>query len=290
MPQGFERPQALVSTQWLAERLADPDLRIYDCTVHLPPDPPRIYKIVGGRPGYDAGHIPGADFLDLQFELSDPDAGLDFMLPSPARFADAMSRHGLGPRQTAVLYAQASPMWATRAWWMLRAMGFDRACVLDGGLTKWKAEGRALSTEPARYPPGRFEARPRTGAMADSSTVQAALGDPGICILSARSRELFEGTTYDYGRRGRIPGSVNVPAGSLVDETQAFLPAERLRAAFAAVGVVSGRRVIAYCGAGIAATSDAFALHLLGHDDVAVYDASMSEWSSDPSLPMETGR
>lgn len=282
--------QPLVSTEWLSQRLGDPQLRVYDCTVHLPPDPPRIYKIVSGRPGYDAGHIPGAGFLDLQHELSDPDAGLDFMLPTPGRFAEAMSRRGLGSGHTAVLYAQGSPMWATRAWWMLRAMGFDRACVLDGGLAKWKAEGRPLSTEPARHPPARFEARPRPGPMADKSAVRRALGDPSVCLLSARSRELFEGTTYDYGRRGRIPGSVNVPAGSLVDERQAYLPRERLRALFEAAGVEPGRRVIAYCGAGIAATSDAFALHLLGHDDVAVYDGSISDWSRDPDLPMETGR
>ncbi len=195
MTQGFARPEPLVSTEWLAERLGEPELRIYDCTVHLLPDPPRIYKVVGGRADYDKGHIPGAGFIDLQEDLSEPDPKLRFMMAKPERFAEAMSRRGLGSGHTAVLYAQGSPMWATRAWWMLRAMGFDRARVLDGGLTKWKAEGRPLSTEPARYPPARFEARPRPELMADKSTVRRALGDPSVCLLSARSRELFEGAT-----------------------------------------------------------------------------------------------
>jgi thiosulfate/3-mercaptopyruvate sulfurtransferase len=290
MAQGFVRPGALVSTQWLAERLGDPELRIYDPTVHLLPDPPRIYKVVSGRGDYDKGHIPGADFLDLQEELSEPHPRLKFMMASPERFAAAMSRHGLGPKHTAVIYSQTNPQWATRLWWMLRAMGFDRAHVLDGGLTKWKAEGRPLSTEPARYPPARFEARPRPGLFVGKDEVRRAIGDGAVCTLNALRRELHDGSAkVNYGRPGRIPGSVNVPSVELVDEQQAYLPPERLRAAFEGAGVSPGRKVLAYCGGGIAATSDVFVLHMLGYDDLAVYDASMTEWANDPSLPMEAG-
>lgn len=290
MPQGFRRPEPLVSTQWLADRLGDPDLRIYDATVHLLPDPPRIYKVVGGRADYDKGHIPGADFLDLQEELSEPHPKLRFMMATPERFAVAMSRHGLGAKQTAVVYSQTNPQWATRLWWMLRAMGFDRAHVLDGGLTKWKAEGRPLSTEPARYPPARFEAKPRPGLFVGKEAVKGAIGDGAVCALNALRRELHDGSSkVNYGRPGRIPGSVNVPSVALVDEKQAYLPAEKLRALFAGAGVEPGKRVLAYCGGGIAATSDVFVLHMLGFDDLAVYDASMTEWANDPTLPMEAG-
>jgi thiosulfate/3-mercaptopyruvate sulfurtransferase len=287
---GFARPESLVSTQWLADRLGDPELRIYDPTVHLLPDPPRIYTVVSGRGDYEKGHIPGADFLDLQDELSEPHPRLKFMMASPERFAAAMSRHGLGPKHTAVIYSQTNPQWATRLWWMLRAMGFDGARVLDGGLTKWKAEGRPLSTEPARYPPARFEARPRPGLFVGKDEVRRALGDGAVCTLNALRRELHDGSAkVNYGRPGRIPGSVNVPSVELVDEQQAYLPAERLRAAFEGAGVAPGKKVLAYCGGGIAATSDVFVLHMLGYDDLAVYDASMTEWANDPSLPMEAG-
>lgn len=289
MAEGFARPEPLVSTEWLAARLRDPELRIYDCTTHLLPDPPRIYKVVSGRADYDKGHIPGADFIELQDELSEPHPKLRFMLPAPERFAAAMSRHGLGPKQTAVLYSQTNPQWATRVWWMLRAMGFDRAHVLDGGLAKWKAEGRPLSTEPANYPRARFEARPRPGLFVGKDEVKAAIGDGAVCTLNALRRELHDGSAkVNYGRPGRIPGSVNVPSVALVDENQAYLPAEKLRALFEGAGVKPEKRVLAYCGGGIAATSDVFVLHMLGYQDLAVYDASMSEWANDPSLPMET--
>ena len=290
MTQGFARPEPLVSTEWLAQRLGEPELRIYDCTVHLLPDPPRIYKVVGGRADYEKGHIPGAGFIDLQEDLSEPDPKLRFMMAGPERFAAAMSRHGLGPQQTAVLYSQTNPQWATRVWWMLRAMGFDRAHVLDGGLTKWKAEGRPLSTEPATYPQARFEAKPRPGLLVGKEQVEKAIGDGAVCTLNALRRELHDGSAkVNYGRPGRIPGSVNVPSVALVDERQAYLPADKLRALFQGAGVAPDKRVLAYCGGGIAATSDVFVLHMLGYDDLAVYDASMSEWAADPRLPMEAG-
>lgn len=290
MGEGFARPEPLVSTEWLAARLGDPEIRIYDCTTHLLPDPPRVYKVVSGRADYEKGHIPGADFIDLQEELSEPHPTLRFMMPSPERFAAAMSRHGLGPEHRAVLYSQTNPQWATRVWWMLRAMGFDRAHVLDGGLTKWKAEGRPLSTEPPAYPPAKFEARPRPGLFVGKDEVKAAIGDGATCTLNALRRELHDGSAkVNYGRPGRIPGSVNVPSVALVDDKQAYLPPERLRALFEGAGATRDKRVLAYCGGGIAATSDAFVLHMLGYDDLAVYDASMSEWANDPSLPMEVG-
>jgi len=287
-------PDALISTDDLAARLAQPGLRIYDCTTYLePPDPGSDdpYKAVAGWKTFVAGHIPGADFLDLQAELSAPDTKLKFMMPPPEHLARALCRHGLGDDARVVLYSIGTMMWATRVWWMLRALGFDGAAVLDGGFDRWQAEGRAIETgEPRGYPPARFTPRPHPGRFVDKSAVKAAIGDPGTVTVNALGPQFHQGLEPSrYGRPGRVPGSVNVPAANLVDPaTKRFVsPADAL-AQFAAAGIAPDRRVIAYCGGGISATIDLFLLHQLGFDDLTLYDGSMGEWAKDPSLPIET--
>jgi thiosulfate/3-mercaptopyruvate sulfurtransferase len=205
--------------------------------------------------------------------------------------AASMARLGVGEGTRVVLYDRSLNMWAARVWWMLRAVGFGDAAVLNGGWRRWTVEGRPTSTEPCTYPPARFVARPRPDLFVDKSAVLAGLGGRETCILNALSEAQHKGTGgVTYGRAGRIAGSANVPAQSLVDPaTHAYLPAAVLRERFAAAGVLEAGRVITYCGGGIAASSDAFVLTLLGHDHVSVYDASLSEWAADPSLPMETG-
>jgi thiosulfate/3-mercaptopyruvate sulfurtransferase len=169
-------------------------------------------------------------------------------------------------------------------------MGFDDAAVLDGGLTKWKAEGRPLSAEAARYPARKFVPHPRPELFVGKQAVKDSLGASGVCMLNALSADEHTGRSSRTLRPGRIPGSGNVPAMSLVDRaTGAYLPPETLREKFRDVGALAGGRVVTYCGGGIAATSAAFTLVRLGASQVAVYDGSMVEWSSDPSLPMETG-
>jgi len=284
-------PQHLVETDWLAAHLADPDLRIFDCTTYLDPDPVNTYSVRSGRPEWAQGHIPGAGHLDLQGELSDAASPLRFTMPTAEQFAAAMSRHGVGDGTRVVLYSAGSVMWAARIWWMLRAFGFDAAAVLDGGLDKWKAEGRALSTAPPHHGPARFVAHPRPELIATKGQVAAAVRDGRTCIVNALTarQHTAEGGVH-YGRPGRIAGSVNVPAHRLVDaETKVFLSAGDLAAMFAETGVVEAGKVITYCGGGIAASADAFVLTLLGHDNVAVYDGSLSEWAKDPAAPMETG-
>jgi thiosulfate/3-mercaptopyruvate sulfurtransferase len=284
-------PDLLVETPWLAERLGEPDLRVLECTVFLHPDPAGGYRAESGRAAWAAGHIPASGFVDLTDELSDRTSPFRFMMPSPPAIAEVMSRQGVGEASRVVLYDRAMNMWATRVWWMLRAVGFDAAAVLNGGWRKWTAEGRPVSTDVAVHEPARFVARPRPGLFAGKEEVRAACDDPGTCIVNALTEEQHHGTGgVTYGRPGRIPGSVNVPARSLVDpRTHAYLPADVLRARLAAVGATEAGRVITYCGGGIAASSDAFVLTLLGHRQVAVYDASLSEWATDPALPMEVG-
>ena len=284
-------PPLLVETDWLAAHLADPDLRIFDGTTYLDPDPVRVYTVRSGRPDWERGHIPGAGHLDLQGELSDTASPLRFTMPPAGEFAAVMSRHGVGEGTRVVLYSAGSIIWATRIWWMLRAFGFDAAAVLNGGLDKWQAEGRPLSTEPSRHAPARFVARPRPELIATTAEVAAAIGDGRTAIVNALTARQHTGEGgVHYGRPGRITGSVNVPAHRLVDaQTKAFRPAGDLAALFAAAGADGAERVITYCGGGIAASADAFVLTMLGHSRVAVYDGSLSEWANDLAAPMETG-
>jgi thiosulfate/3-mercaptopyruvate sulfurtransferase len=285
-----EHPEYLVQTDWLAEHLHDPSLRVLECTTILHPMPDGGYRAESGRATWAAGHIPRSGFADLTGELSDSTSSLRFMMPPAEQLAAAMGKLGVGEGTRVVLYDRAVNMWAARVWWMLRAVGFDNAAILNGGWRKWTLEGRPVSTEPCNYPPAKLVARPRPQVFADKSAVLAGVGDTATCILNALTEEQHRGSGgVHYGRPGRIAGSVNVAARSLVDSTHAYLPLDELRKRFAASGALASGRVITYCGGGIAASSDAFVLAMLGHDNVAVYDASLSEWATDRSLPMETG-
>ncbi len=288
----YRNPDAIIETGWLAGNLDDPKLRIFDCTTHLrhATEPGQPYRVESGRADYERGHIPGAGYLDLKGELSEADAPFRFMLPSAEQFAAAMSAHGVGEGVRVVLYSTGNPQWATRIWWMLRAFGFDRAAVLNGGWAKWQAEGRPTSTDPAIPSTADFTARPRPGLFVGPGAVKDAIGDAAICTINALSPELHRGDSARYGRPGRIPGSTNVPAASLLDPADnTFLAAEAVAAHFSNAGATPDNKVIAYCGGGIAATLDAFLLHQLGYTDIAVYDESMSQWATDESLPIETG-
>jgi len=279
---------ALVSTSWLASQLGHPDLRILDCTVLLTPQPGGGIAVESGRAAWEQAHIPGSAFADLATDLSDPDSPLRFTLPTAARFAEAMGRLGIGDGHRVVLYDSRVNMWAARVWWMLRAFGFDDAAILDGGWRAWTTDGRPTSTDVPDWPPAEFVARPRSGLFVGKDAVRAALDDGRSCVVNALDRAQHRGETQPYARPGHIPGSLNVPAVELVDgATHRYRPLDELGAAFAEVAGRGGR-VITYCGGGIAASSDAFVLHLLGRDDIAVYDNSLNEWATDPDLPMET--
>jgi thiosulfate/3-mercaptopyruvate sulfurtransferase len=282
-------PTTLVSTDWLASNLEHAALRIFDCSVALVP------AGAGVRPescmsAWAQAHIPGSGYADLLGHLSDRSSPLPVMMPPAAQFAAAMSAYGVGPESSVVLYDNGPHTWATRVWWMLRAMGFDNVAVLDGGMKKWLSEGRPTSSLPCHYPPAHFEARPRPNTFVGKHDVLAAIGDKGVRLINALSADEHRGTVSRTARPGRIPGSGNVPAGSLLEPTSGtFRPLPQLREQFSAQEALDGRKVITYCGGGIAATSAAFTLVRLGATEVAVYDGSLSEWSQDASLPMESG-
>ena len=291
MAEGFAHPEFLVETEALQARLGDSNLVVLDCTTHLIPDPKITYTVKPGREDFEKGHIPGAQFVDLQGDLSTKHPKLRFMMPGPEEFAAAMGRFGVGDKSRIVLYSTTTPQWAARVWWMSRNYGFDNAAVLNGGFQKWAREGRPVETGPARpRPAGKFLVAEDRKLMVGKEAVKGAIGDAATCTINALSREQHTGSGGNtYGRPGRIAGSVNVPAASLIDaNTGAFLSATEIRTKFDAAGAF-GKRAITYCGGGIAASTDALALVMLGHPDVRLYDASMSEWAPDPSLPMETG-
>ena len=290
MPNDRPQPGFLVDTAWLAANIGAPGLVILDATTHLLPRPDRPYDVVSGRADFEAGHISGARFADIDNDLSDPaqKPPLHFTLPPAGRFAAGVGALGVDNQSHLICYATANHWWATRLWWMFRAFGYHRVSVLDGGFQKWHAEGRQVETGPAAVPvPRHFDAAFHPELVVDRRSVLAAIGAEGICTVNALRPEQHrgEGGTR-YGRPGHIAGSVNVPAVDLVAADNTFKPLDELRRLLAEP--LAAPTVITYCGGGIAATSATLALTMLGHRDVRLYDASLSEWAPDPSLPMAT--
>ena len=285
---------ALIDAQTLSAHLDAPGLRVYDATVQLlRPEGGGPYTVLSGREDYERAHVPGAAFADVAVELADPDAAFPFTVPSAARFAAAAGRLGIGEGVHVVAYSQDVPMWATRLWWLLRHFGFDAVSVLDGGLPAWRAAGGELSGEPASYPPARFVARERHDDLAMRADVEALLAGDGeaCCLVNALTPPVFRGEgPGSQPRPGRIPGSVNVPWTEIVDpQTNRFRGVAEIGAAFARAGADGGTPVISYCGGGISATVDLFALALLGREGARLYDGSLNEWAADPALPLEVG-
>ena len=285
----FEHPEYLVSTDWLAAHLDDPDVRVFESTVFLRPRDGGGYRVESGRAEYESGHIPGAGYLDLQADFSDNSQRLRFMMPSAEEFAAAAGRHGISETSKLVLYDRLGSMWAARLWWMFQSMGCKSAAVLDGGWSRWSSEGRETSTDEATYAPATFTPTEDAARFADLAEVNAFVESGGSCLINALGRDQHSGADggRTYGRAGHIPGSTNVPAMELIDpDTGLYRSSGDLAEMFASVAPDKSQRVVTYCGGGIAASNDALVLSLLGYEDVAVYDASMSEYASDESLPL----
>ena len=287
----------LVDADWLSSHLAEPNLRIYDCTTHLihqsDPALPGPYRVQSGLKDCLKEHIPGAAFIDLQEDLSDTNSNLRFTCPDNGQLLQAFATLGVGDESQVVLYSQTTPQWATRIWWLLRIAGFDNARVLDGGLTKWKLEQRPVSNQQTTYTPTQLTTTPRTGLMASKNDVLDAINDSTVCTINALRRVQHAGQDAgefgNYGRPGHISGSVNVPTAELVDgNTTEFLPAEHIASMFTEINVDKADRILTYCGGGIAASATAMLLVMLGFDNVSIYDASLSEWAPDKTLPMDT--
>lgn len=284
----------LVDAAWLRERLGDPSVAVLESTVSIARASDRgdggaAHR--SGREAWAAGHVPGSRFVDLLAEASDPDDPLPFTLPPAQLLEQALRGHGVRRDQTIVVYDRDHNIWAARLWWLIRAHGHANVVVLDGGWRAWTLAGGPVATDVPPVVAGDFAARPQPGWWASRDDVLAAMRDEATCLLSAQTSVQYEG--LDAGGAspgGRIPGSVNVHARTLTDpDTQRFLDPLALAERLGAVGALGAQRTIAYCGAGIAAAGDAFALRLLGADDVRVFDGGMSEWAADGRLPVERG-
>lgn len=275
----------LVSTEWLAAHLAEPDLVVFDATFYLPTD---------GKDGaheFRACHIPRARFFDID-EIADLDTDLPHMVPAPGRFARLVGELGVSNSSFCVFYDQKGLSSASRGWWMMGLFGHDRAAVLDGGLPKWRAEGRtveagaASTVAPARFRPDFRPTRLRgIGDITDNVATGQAL------VLDARAAGRFQAKLPEPRagmRSGHIPGSANLPYGELLAADQTMLPPDRLRARLAEAGVDGGRPVITSCGSGVTATILTLAMVQAGLPPGAVYDGSWTEWGGRPDTQVET--
>jgi thiosulfate/3-mercaptopyruvate sulfurtransferase len=280
----------IVSTQWLADNLGMPGLRIFDASVYLTvnPDGPG-YITESGLARWRKAHIPGANFLEMLTEFLDNSGPAPMMMHAPEHFAGLCGRHGIGDDSTVVIYSGQTMMWSARMWWMLRSVGFTNAAILDGGWEKWEREGRAISSEDRPYPPAILTPKPLHKLWADKKDVLQAIHDPKVCTINALQPDIYDGQINRYGRAGHIPGSHNVYYNSLLNPGDGtYLPLDQLRQQFEPSGAFD-RRTIVYCGGGVSAGLDAIALTMLGHNDLAIYDGSMFEWCADPALPLVTG-
>ena len=276
----------IVSTDWLADHLRDPDLRVADVRWYL--DPARR-----GRDAYAAGHIPGAVFLDVEADLSAPGGGRGsprgrHPWPSEEKVARVMGGAGIGPGVRVVAYDDQSGAIAARLWYVLQAHGHQDAAVLDGGIVKWIAEGRALET--ATPPPrtAQFVARLRPGAVVEKQDLATA--DRQVLMLDARAADRYRGDAEPIDpRAGHIPGAKSAPfAGNLTPgPIPVFLPPAALRKRYAALGAEASPPIV-YCGSGVTACHDLLALAAAGLSG-SLYAGSWSEWSADPGLPVATG-
>jgi thiosulfate/3-mercaptopyruvate sulfurtransferase len=274
--------RSLVTSEWLAQHLSDPDVVAVDGSYFLPT------QNRDARAEYRAGHIPGAVFFDIE-SVCDHSTDLPHMMPGPTQFSEAVGALGIGDGDTIVAYDSVGLFSAARVWWTFRVFGARNVFVLDGGLPKWKSENRPLETGEAHRTPRKFHADMNVAAVATLADVQMVVNDASAQLVDARAADRFRGQAPEPRaglRSGHIPGARNVPYGNLIENGRLVSP-DRIRAAFAAGGVDVDRPIITSCGSGVTAAILTFALESLGKEPKGLYDGSWAEWGGRPDLPIE---
>ncbi len=276
---------SLVSTEWLERELGAPDLKLIDATWFL------HGSGRDARAEFEAGHIPGAVFLDLD-DVSDPDSPFPHMLPSEARFASRMQSLGARDGARFVVYDNSPLHSSARIWWMLKRYGAHYVALLDGGFQKWTAEGRPVEQGREHHRHGHFTAFLDESAVVDKAAVRVLVEAGTHEIVDARPAPRFAGGEAEPRpglASGHIPGSRNLPQAELFNPDNSWKRGAELRAAFDSAGIDLSRPMVTTCGSGVTAAVVLFGAHLLGKDDVRLYDGSWSEWGADPETPKEIG-